>query len=200
MSIPCCMPMTCHHHPFPPMSNPRIVEKEPSPEQHSNIVFDASVLRNQHVIPPQFVWPDEEKPRPSPEETLDLAVPVIDLGAFLSEDFTSVSRETALVGEACKKHGLFFVVNHGINPSLVARAQELMEIFFGMELSEKQRAQRKLGDHCGYASSFTGRFSSKLPWKETLSFPYSAGGDAGSRKTVEEYFLSVMGEEFGHFG
>ncbi|PKI49562.1 hypothetical protein CRG98_030055 [Punica granatum] len=74
-----------------------------------------------------------------------------------------------------------------------------MEIFFGMELSQKERAQRKIGDHCGYASSFTGRFSSKLPWKETLSFQYSAD-DNRSMKTIEEYFLNVMGEEFQYFG
>lgn len=184
------------------MSNPKILDKEPAPQRLSGVndlSFDASVLRNQHEIPPQFVWPEGERPGMSPEAP-ELGVPVIDLAAFLSEDSTSVSRETSLVSEACKKHGFFFfVVNHGINPSLLARAQELMDVFFGMELSEKQRAQRKIGDHCGYASSFTGRFSSKLPWKETLSFRYSAN-DSRPWKTVEEYFLSVMGEEFRHLG
>ncbi|KAJ4727066.1 Gibberellin 20-oxidase [Melia azedarach] len=73
-----------------------------------------------------------------------------------------------------------------------------MDFFFGMPLSEKQKAQRKLGEHCGYASSFTGRFSSKLPWKETFSFRYCT--DAESSDTVEKYIVSKMGEDFRQFG
>jgi gibberellin 20-oxidase len=73
-----------------------------------------------------------------------------------------------------------------------------MNMFFGIQLSEKQRAQRKIGEQYGYASSFTGRFSSKLPWKETLSFRYCA--DNQSSDIVQEYFLNVMGENFKQFG
>ncbi|MED6157916.1 hypothetical protein PIB30_027845 [Stylosanthes scabra] len=58
---------------------------------------------------------------------------------------------------------------------------------------EKQKAQRTLTDFRGYASSFTGRFSTKLPWKETLTIPYSA---ENSVKAVEEYFVNALGEDF----
>ncbi|KAI8545253.1 hypothetical protein RHMOL_Rhmol07G0026900 [Rhododendron molle] len=75
-----------------------------------------------------------------------------------------------------------------------------MDLFFGMSLPEKMRAQRKNGDHCGYASSFTGRFSSKLPWKETLSFGYCDDRDHRSLNMVEDYFLSKLGEDFTQFG
>nr|XP_023904946.1 gibberellin 20 oxidase 2-like [Quercus suber] len=51
---------------------------------------------------------------------------------------------------------------------------------------------------CGYASSFTGRFSNKLPWKETLSFCYSA--QTNSSDIVQDYLSNTMGEDFKPFG
>ncbi|XP_052170783.1 gibberellin 20 oxidase 1-D-like [Diospyros lotus] len=164
---------------------------EPDPP----VLFDASVLRHEPNIPPQFIWPDQDKPGLA--QPLLLA-PHIDLAAFLSGDPFAVEAAIRLVNEACRKHGFFLVVNHGVSRRLNDEALENMELFFGMPLSEKQRAQRMPGDHCGYASSFTGRFSSKLPWKETLSFRFSA--DHHSSDLVGDYFLEKMGEDFRHFG
>ncbi|KAK4731664.1 hypothetical protein R3W88_024652 [Solanum pinnatisectum] len=56
----------------------------------------------------------------------------------------------------------------------------------------------KIGENCGYASSFTGMYLSKLPWKETLSFEYSVKED--SSDIVEEYFQRTMGERFNNLG
>lgn len=159
-------------------------------------VFDASVLQHQANIPSQFVWPDDEKP--SLTKAPELLVPLVDLGGFLSGDPTAVSEAAWRVNDACRKHGFFLVVNHGVDPRLIKKAHESVDSFFRMQLSTKQRAQRKPGEHWGYASSFTGRFSSKLPWKETLSFRYSADGQ--SSESVEKYFSNVMGEDFREFG
>lgn len=90
------------------------------------------------------------------------------------------------------------MVNHGVDAELITKAHEFMDLFFGMKLEEKQRAERKVGEHCGYANSFIGRFSSKLPWKETLSFRYSA--HAHSSTLVEDYFLNALGEDFRTVG
>lgn len=157
--------------------------------------FDASFTpNNSNIIPSQFIWPDHEKPCLKPPE---LQIPPIDLKRFLSGDPQAVSNVCAQVNDACKKHGFFLVVNHGVDSKLITQAHKLIDDFFCMQLSEKQKAQRKLGEHCGYANSFIGRFSSKLPWKETLSFHYSADK---SIKTVEDYFVNVMGEDFRQFG
>lgn len=164
--------------------------------EQKTVVFDASVLRSETNIPSQFIWPDHEKPS---AELPELIVPPIDLEGFLSGDPQAVSNASRSVNEACKKHGFFLAINHGIDTKLIAKAHQFMEDFFGMHISEKQRAQRKNGDHCGYASSFTGRFSSKLPWKETLSFRYCAG-DHPSSKIVQDYIVNVMGEDFKQFG
>ena len=180
---------------MPPPLFPIDEEKEAKTE-HNSIVFDASILKYQSTIPSQFIWPDEEKPCAKPPELL---VEAIDLGGFLSGDPLAVSNATRLVNEACRKHGFFLVVNHGVDARLVGEAHKNMDYFFNLSLSEKQRALRKVGDHCGYASSFTGRFSTKLPWKETLSFRY-CDDDQVSGPIVEKYFLNVMGGDFEQFG
>ncbi|XP_038682991.1 gibberellin 20 oxidase 1-like [Tripterygium wilfordii] len=162
--------------------------------QQSNLP-PLSVLQYQTNIPPQFIWPDHEKPCLNPPE---LAIPSVDMGNFLAGGSLAVSKACEVIDKACRRNGFFQVVNHGVDAKLVAKAHEYMDLFFGMELAEKQRAQRKLGEHCGYWSSFTGRFTSKLPWKETLSLRYV--DDKRFSNGVEEYFLNVLGEDFRPFG
>nr|XP_011469113.1 PREDICTED: gibberellin 20 oxidase 1-like isoform X2 [Fragaria vesca subsp. vesca] len=144
------------------------------PEQTTPVVFDTEVIQYQSNIPSPFIWPDDEKPG---SDLPDLQAPAIDLNGFLSGDPSIVAESIRAVDEACKKHGFFLIVNHGVDPELAAKAHDYFDVFFGRKLSEKQRAQRKVGDSWGYTSSFTGRFNSKLPWKETLSV----------RKLYQEY-------------
>ena len=165
-------------------------------EEKNPLVFDASVLQYQPNIPQEFIWPDHEKPCSSgPPE---LVIPPIDLKGFFNGDDLAISNASKLVNEACKKHGFFLVVNHGIDSELIKKAHDYMDYFFQMQLSDKQKAQRKIGEHCGYASSFTGRFSTKLPWKETLSFRFL--DDHRFPNIVEDNFVSAMGEDFRQFG
>ena len=159
------------------------------------LVFDAAVLRHEQKIPKQFIWPDEDKPT---GQCPELEVPLIDLSGFVSGDKDSVGEAIRLVGEACQKHGFFLVVNHGVDSKLIAEAHKYMNEFFELPLCEKQRAQRLAGEHCGYASSFTGRFSSKLPWKETLSFRFSA--DDSFPNLVLHYLSAKLGDQFLDFG
>lgn len=165
-------------------------------EQNSPFVFDASLLKNSLDIPSQFIWPDHEKPgeKASPE----LRVPHVDLSGCLSDNQTAVTEASRVIGEACRKHGFFLVVNHGVDAQLIRDAHKYMDAFFELPLCEKERAKRKVGESCGYASSFTGRFSSKLPWKETLSFRFS--GEKNADNIVEDYFRRTMGDEFVHLG
>ncbi|KAJ6672003.1 ISOPENICILLIN N SYNTHASE-RELATED [Salix viminalis] len=177
---------TRHHHPK---------DQDQCEDGGKTLVFDAKLLRYQSSIPQQFIWPDHEKPSADAPE---LHVPLIDLGDFLSGNPVAAMEASRLVGEACQKHGFFLVVNHGVDKTLIAHALKYMDSFFELPLSDKQKAQRNIGESCGYASSFTGRFSSKLPWKETLSFSYTA--EENSSKHIEQYFHSRMGEDFAEFG
>ncbi|XVF33444.1 hypothetical protein REPUB_Repub17cG0169100 [Reevesia pubescens] len=144
------LPNDCSNIPNKPMPPPgeRLVKNE-----HQPLAFDASILGSESNIPSQFIWPDHEKPCP---EAPELAIPTIDLGVLVSGDSPAVSKEAELVNEACKKHGFFLVVNHGVDSGLIDKAHQFMDLFFGLQLSEKQKAQRKLGESYGYASSFVG--------------------------------------------
>lgn len=165
-------------------------------EQKTNepLVFDATLLSCQPNIPQQFIWPDEEKPcLIDPEE---LPVPMVNLEGFLLGNLEATMEASRVVEEACLNHGFFLVVNHGVEAKLIEDAHRIMDDFFDQPLAQKQKAQRKLGEHCGYASSFTGRFSSKLPWKETLSFSYSPNHQA----IVRDYFNTRLGHNFDYLG
>ncbi|XP_050386100.1 gibberellin 20 oxidase 1-like [Argentina anserina] len=168
----------------------------PATSEQTPVVFDSQVIQHQSNIPFQFIWPDHEKPSP---DVPDLLAPAIDLNGFLSGEPAIVENSIRLVDETCKKHGFFLIVNHGVDPEIISKAHEYMDVFFEMKLLEKQRAQRKHGESYGYASSFTGRFNSKLPWKETLSLRYSAES-LNSSTVIEDYFLNVMGEDFKKIG
>ncbi|CAM8881494.1 unnamed protein product [Rhodiola kirilowii] len=168
--------------PFPSLCSPTSVLDH----HQSSVIFDAAILQHQHNIPSQFIWPDHEKPCLSPPS---LHVPPVDISSFFSGN---VSDTIKIVDDACRKHGFFLVVNHGIDMKLIEEAHDKMELFFNMSLMEKLRAERKNGEYCGYASSFTNRFSSKLPMEGTLSFRYS---DVGSQDAVVSYFSTVFGQE-----
>ncbi|CAN6302716.1 unnamed protein product [Urochloa humidicola] len=160
--------------------------------QQQPLVFDAARLSGQSDIPEQFLWPAEESPTPDAAE--ELPVPLIDLSGGAGDP--EVVRR---VGEACALHGFFQVVNHGIDPALVAEAHRCMDAFFTLPLADKQRAQRRPGESCGYASSFTGRFATKLPWKETLSFRYH-DDSSSSDSEVPGYFAETLGEDYRQHG
>ncbi|KAH0634804.1 gibberellin 20 oxidase 1-like [Solanum tuberosum] len=179
------------------MTNNSIItyEKSLMLGEEKPLIFDASHMKNESNIPTQYIWPDDEKPCVVAQE---LHVPLIDLRGFFSGDPVATQQASRLVGEACRSHGFFLVVNHRVDSNLISKAHRYMDTFFDMPLSEKQKAQRKIGEHCGYASSFTGRFSSKLPWKETLSLRYTA--KENSSHIVEEYFQRTLGESFNNLG
>ncbi|MFQ6652237.1 hypothetical protein Gotur_024196 [Gossypium turneri] len=72
-----------------------------------------------------------------------------------------------------------------------------MDRFFSLQLSEKQKAKRKVGESYGYASSFVGRFSSKLPWKETLSFRRLYQEYCEAMNKVSQEIMGLLGISLG---
>ncbi|XP_043695665.1 gibberellin 20 oxidase 3-like [Telopea speciosissima] len=158
-----------------------------------SVVFDASVLQHEtniSNIPKEFIWPDDDK---FSGEARELPVPIIDMGGFLSGDPVAVMEACKQVREACEKHGFFVIINHGIDDKQVDAVHMHLKRFFEMPLSEKKKARREFGDYIGYASSFTERFTTRLPWKETFSLHHVAESNS-----VEEYLVNVFGDkEFG---
>ncbi|KAG6522912.1 hypothetical protein ZIOFF_020068 [Zingiber officinale] len=156
------------------------------------VTFDSSSLRQQTRIPKAFIWPRRD--RQAAIEELD--APVVDLHGFLRGDEASTRRAAELVRRACERHGFFQVTNHGVGERLVRDAMECTDAFFKLPLPDKLRARRKPGSLWGYSGAHADRFSSKLPWKETLSF----GHHDSESCIVVDYFASTMGKDFDGMG
>ncbi|RWW46526.1 hypothetical protein BHE74_00047545 [Ensete ventricosum] len=157
-------------------------------------VFNSSVLGNQASIPKAFIWPQCHRPA-----TIDeLDAPVVDLGGFLRCDEASTARAVEYVRAACSTHGFFQVANHGVDASLAREAMDCVDGFFKLPLCHKLRARRKPGNVWGYTGAHADRFSSELPWKETLSFGYREAG--GGDLVVVDYFASILGHDFERTG
>ncbi|XP_031504403.1 gibberellin 20 oxidase 3-like [Nymphaea colorata] len=120
-------------------------------------------------VPEAYLWPEKERPAYEAGEPLN--EPVIDLSGFLSADEASIRLAADMVGSACQKHGFFQVRNHGVGGDLISRAVMEAEAFFGLPLHKKEKVQ-------GYSYGHSHRFASKLPWKETFSFPFHASNPA----------------------
>ncbi|CAD5166046.1 gibberellin 20 oxidase 2-like [Musa acuminata AAA Group] len=157
------------------------------------VVFSSALLPNQATIPKAFIWPQCD--RPTAIEELDS--PVVDLDGFLRGDEASTARAVDCVRAACSTHGFFQVANHGVDASLGRDALGCMDEFFGLPLCHKLRARRKPGNMWGYVGAHADRFSSELPWKETLSFGYH---EAGDDRVVIDYFTSTLGNDFQRMG
>ncbi|MQL82065.1 hypothetical protein Taro_014545, partial [Colocasia esculenta] len=174
------------------------LEAQKQKDGSCGVAFESSLSENQaYKIPERFVWPRWERPEGSLEE---LAVPVIDLAGFFQGDERDTLRAAEVVGEACRTHGFFQVTHHGVDARLLRDSLGCLEAFFQLPHSQKLKAQRKPGSTWGYAGAHADRFTSNLPWKETLSVEYQHSDAAGADPRVVQYLTSVLGEEFRQMG
>nr|CAB3465206.1 unnamed protein product [Digitaria exilis] len=147
-------------------------------------------------IPDPFVWPHADALASSERE---LDAPVVDVGAAMRDagDGEGMRRAAELVAAACASHGMFQVTGHGLDPALARAALDGAAGFFRLPLATKQRARRSPGNLTGFAAAHIDRFTSNLPWKETLSFAHR---DHHHRHVVVDYFTSVLGTDFKPLG
>ncbi|KAK7351078.1 hypothetical protein VNO77_10252 [Canavalia gladiata] len=144
-------------------------------------------------VPTNFIWPKEYLVDAEEE----LQVPVVDLHGFLRGDDEATQHAVKLISEACLNYGFFQVINHGVDPHLIREAYEQMDTFFKLPFQRKLSVHKAPGSMWGYSGAHADRFSSKLPWKETLSFPYH---DNTLEPVVTNYFKSTIGEDFEQAG
>lgn len=64
---------------------------------------------------------------------------MVDLTPFFIGDEGGVARATEAVAEACRTHGFFRAINHGVPTELMARALELSAAFFMLPDDEKAK-------------------------------------------------------------
>ncbi|KAG5019113.1 hypothetical protein AAZX31_06G113500 [Glycine max] len=152
-----------------------------------------SELEVLHHVPTNFIWPKEYLV----DAQHELQAPVVDLYGFLRGDNEPTKHAAKLISEACSKHGFFQVINHGVDPHLIREAHHQMDTFFKLPIHRKLSVHKVPCSMWGYSGAHAHRFSSKLPWKETLSFPYH---DNTSEPVVTNCFKSTIGEDFEQAG
>ncbi|KAH1099660.1 hypothetical protein AAZX31_13G022300 [Glycine max] len=157
--------------------------------------FDPSWLQMQPHVPMSFVWPKECLVDANEE----FHAPMVDLGGFLrGDDDEATSRAVRLVRKACSSHGCFQVINHGVDSRLIREAYDQMDAFFKLSIRRKVSARKTPGSVWGYSGAHADRFSSKLPWKETLSFPFHDNNEL--EPVVTRFFNNTLGEDFEQAG
>lgn len=163
-------------------------------DQHiQNSFFDPSWLQKQANVPKNFVWPEEYLVDANEE----LQAPLVDLSGFLKGDEEATQQTVELISKACLTHGFFQVINHGVDLSLISEAYNQMDAFFKLSVDRKLSVRKTPGSMWGYSGAHAGRFSSKLPWKETLSFPFHHNN---LEPLVTNFFNSSLGEDFQQAG
>jgi len=81
-----------------------------------------------------------------------VTLPIVDLRSSGESDGASLTRIAADVGAACRDVGFLYVVNHGVEATLVAEAFRQSHRFFTLPLADKQAlAIETIGGNRGYS-------------------------------------------------
>jgi isopenicillin N synthase-like dioxygenase len=79
-------------------------------------------------------------------------LPIIDLESSREGVETSLTRIAAQVGAACRDVGFFYVVNHGVDQALIAKAFAQSRDFFALPVADKRKlAIETIGGNRGYS-------------------------------------------------
>ncbi|KAH0453519.1 hypothetical protein IEQ34_017843 [Dendrobium chrysotoxum] len=157
-------------------------------------LYNPSILIKQPKIPLAFAWPADD--RRAAVGNLD--VPVIDLSGFRHRDEAAERRAAEHVRAACREHGFFQVINHGVDAEIYVAAINAINGLFDLPFDKKVEAGQRKGRMEGYAVGHSDRFSEKLPWKETFTFVHGFKEDEAG--AVERYFQSALGPDFQQTG
>ncbi|KAK6116694.1 hypothetical protein DH2020_049576 [Rehmannia glutinosa] len=162
---------------------------------HSLSFLDHQFSTN--FIPQKFIWPKDENQFTNQDDDQEqLNEPIIDLHGFINGENESARRVAELVRSACLSHGLFQVINHGVDLNLIKLVNNHVKDFFNLPIDEKLRVKRLPGSVWGYSFAHADRFSLKLPWKETIScFYHEKDSDFDSG-----FFKLAFGDEFEEKG
>lgn len=128
------------------------------------VVFDAAILSKQEAIPAQFVWPADEAPAADDGVVEEIAIPVVDLAAFLASG--GIGRDVA---EACERHGFFQVVNHGVAQELLEAMRREQARLFRLPFEAKSSAGL-LNDSYRWGTP-TATSLRQLSWSEAFHLP-----------------------------
>ncbi|MBO9512900.1 MAG: isopenicillin N synthase family oxygenase [Variovorax sp.] len=107
--------------------------------------------------------------RDLPPPSFDDRLPVVNVSGLAA---AGAARDAAAarIGAACRAHGFFYVVGHGVDAALVARLENLARRFFALDEATKMQWRMALGGRAwrGYFPLGGELTSGRPDWKEGL--------------------------------
>lgn len=99
------------------------------------------------------------------------SLPIVDVSRWITggPERAEVAEQ---IGEACRTHGFFYAVGHGVDESLCRRLDAASRSFFALDLETKLRWRMELGGRAwrGYFPPGGELTSGRPDWKEGLYF------------------------------
>jgi isopenicillin N synthase-like dioxygenase len=104
-------------------------------------------------------------------EPVASTVPVIDVSALVAAGPGRMAVAEQ-IGAACRAHGFFYVVGHGVDPGLIGRLEAASRRFFALDEPTKMQVRMALGGRAwrGYFPAGGELTSGRPDWKEGLYF------------------------------
>nr|ABI50233.1 flavanone 3-hydroxylase [Anthurium andraeanum] len=155
------------------------------------------------TLRPSFIRDEDERPK-VPHNQFSDAIPVLSLAGIDDSDGSPRRAELCReIVEACEGWGIFQVVDHGVDPGLVADMTRLATEFFALPPEDKLRYDMSGGKKGGFIVSSHLQGEAVQDWREIVtyfSYPvrardYTRWPDKpeGWRAVVEAYSEGLMG-------
>ncbi|KAJ1690160.1 hypothetical protein LUZ63_014315 [Rhynchospora breviuscula] len=102
------------------------------------------------LVDQAFVQPQEHRPKTVVSDAD--GIPLIDLSPLSSDSDVTSAPETLLaqVEAACRDWGFFQVINHGVSPELLRKAEAAQREFFALPDEEKRKVRQDEQNALGY--------------------------------------------------
>ncbi len=114
-------------------------------------------------------------------------IPVIDLSAYFTGEYSARRRVAAEVNRACEDIGFFLVKGHGVAPDLLSQTYETAAAFFRLPAEEKLRIRQPAPDVSRGYTPFKG---------ETLAASLGEPAPADLKEMIDMGPVDVPGGEY----
>ncbi|KAG6416718.1 hypothetical protein SASPL_124154 [Salvia splendens] len=119
-----------------------------------------------HEIPTRFIVDQEGPISHSSEEisSSDAEIPVLDMKSLLDQE--TKNPQLQKLYSACSEWGIFQLVNHGVDTSLMDKMKHEIKEFYNLPLEEKLKYKIKDGEFEGYGQKIAVGDDEKVDWSD----------------------------------